>query len=45
MPQLHHELLRYTSRGGHSDMYSKGAAAKAYDHLLAAGLLAFVDPR
>ncbi|KAI3431512.1 hypothetical protein D9Q98_004562 [Chlorella vulgaris] len=41
----HNEFSKYTLHGRHVDTYSKGAAAKAYDHLLSQGLVAFVDPR
>ncbi|PRW39188.1 Origin recognition complex subunit 4 [Chlorella sorokiniana] len=41
----HHEFCKYALVGAHVDSYSRGAAAKAYDHLLSLGLLAFVDPR
>ena len=43
--QAHHEFSKYSLVGAHVDSYSRGAAAKAYDHLLSLGLLAFVDPR
>ena len=44
-PQAHHEFSKYLLLGSHVDTYSRGAAAKAYDHLLSLGLVAFVDPR
>lgn len=40
----HHEFNRYAVRAD-VDNYSREAAAKAWDHLLAEGLVAFVDPR
>ena len=43
--QAHHEFRLYSLRGAHVDHYGRGAAAKAYDHLLAQGLVAFADPR
>lgn len=42
--QAHHEFNRYAVRAD-VDNYSREAAAKAWDHLLAEGLVAFVDPR
>ena len=43
--QAYHEFCKYSLMGTHVDSYSRGAAAKAYDHLLSQGLMAFVDPR
>jgi hypothetical protein len=45
VPQAYHEFQRYAFCGNHVDTYAKVAAAKAYDHLLSAGLIMFVDPR
>lgn len=43
-PQAHHEFQRYAVRAD-VDKYSRTAVAKAWDHLLSEGLVAFVDPR
>ena len=43
--QAYHEFHRYTSLGGHADNYTKAAAAKAFDHLITQGLVAYVDAR
>ncbi|KAL4422006.1 hypothetical protein ABPG77_005436 [Micractinium sp. CCAP 211/92] len=40
----HHEFQRYAVRAD-VDKYSRTAVAKAWDHLLSEGLVAFVDPR
>jgi hypothetical protein len=43
--QAHHEFGRYASLGGHADHYTRAAAAKAFDHLVSQGLVAYVDTR
>lgn len=45
LSQAYSEFWQYASQGNHVDKYSKAAAAKAFDHLVTQGLVAYVDPR
>lgn len=42
---IHHEFSTFSRSGDHVDNYTRGAAAKAFDRLLALGLLAPADGR